>query len=152
MWGLGDARPVVLLVEDDADDALLAQIAFKQAGVSHRIIRVHDGEEALKYLSGQPPFTDRNINPLPALVLLDLKMPKINGLEVLHWMQTRPDLASLPVIVLTGSGLPSDRTTAKKLGVVGYEVKAVDFSGLMEIVRRIATRWLGPGASPAQAG
>jgi CheY-like chemotaxis protein len=133
---------VILLVEDDDNDALLARRALARAGVLHRIIHLIDGEEAVKYLSGEPPYQDRVANPIPALVLLDLKMPKITGLDVLTWLQTRPDLASLPVVVLTGSIQERDRTNAQKLGAVGYEVKPVDFSALLNIVQNIGTRWL----------
>jgi CheY-like chemotaxis protein len=135
---------VILLVEDDSNDALLCKRALARTGMPHRLMHVLDGEEAIKYLSGEAPYNDRQAYPAPALILLDLKMPKITGLDVLTWLQTRPDLAALPVVVLTGSIHERDRTDAKKLGAVGYEVKPVDFSALLGIIQNIGTRWLNP--------
>ena len=139
-----ETMPAILLVEDDPNDALIAQRAFKQAGVPHWIIRLPDGEEAIKYLSGKGQYSDRKANPLPVLVLLDLKMPKITGFDVLTWIRTRPELASIPVVILTGSGLERDRAEAQKLGAVGYEIKPVDFNALLNIIHSIGTRWLKP--------
>src|SRR2546423_7600514 len=114
----GTVLPVILLVEDEEDDAFLEQRALEKSGVPHRLIWVQDGEEAINYLSGEPPFDDRKSHPLPVLVFLDLKMPKVCGLEVLAWLKTRPDLASLRVVVLTGSILATDRAEAQRLGAV----------------------------------
>ena len=134
--------PVILLVEDDADDAFLAESALEKAGVPHQVIRLGDGEQAIKYLAGDPPFHDRKAHPLPWLVLLDLKMPGITGFEVLTWVKTRPDLASIPIVVLTGSILGKDRAEAHQLGAVGYEIKPMDFKSLVNIVQGIGLRWL----------
>jgi CheY-like chemotaxis protein len=139
-----ETQPVILLVEDDSNDALIAERAIKQSGIARWIIRLHDGEEAIKYLSGQAPYNDRKTSPLPVLVLLDLKMPRVSGFDVLAWIHNQPDLASIPVVVLTGSGLARDRSEAEKLGAVGYEVKPVDFNDLLDIVGNIGTRWLKP--------
>jgi CheY-like chemotaxis protein len=143
--------PVILLVEDDQDDAFLAERALTKTGVPSRVIHLHDGEEAIKYLNSEAPYDRRNAYPVPDIILLDLKMPKATGLDVLTWLQKRPDLASIPVIVLTGSILPGDRAEATKLGAVGYEVKPVDFSSLMSMVQSIGNRWLKPGNAPPPA-
>ena len=131
--------PPILLVEDDPDDAFLTRRALEKAGVLLRVTHVPDGDEAIKYLSGQPPYEDRNIHPMPALVLLDLKMPKMGGFDVLTWMQTQPELTGLSVVVLTGSIHPKDVANAKKLGAAGYQVKPVQFSALVDIIERVAS-------------
>jgi CheY-like chemotaxis protein len=132
-------HPKILLVEDDSDDAFLTKRALEKAGVSLGVIHLHDGEEAIKYLSGDAPYADRNKHPLPALVLLDLKMPKMDGFDVLAWIQNRAELASLPVVVLTGSVHPKDISAAKNLGAAGYQIKPVQFSALVEIIESIAS-------------
>jgi CheY-like chemotaxis protein len=139
-------RAIILLVEDDLNDALLAQKALLKAGTDREIVHVQDGEEAINYLSGKPPFSDRDKYPLPKLVLLDLKMPKLGGFDVLSWLQTREDLADMPVVILTGSIEPRDMESAKKLGAVGYEVKPIDFGKLVEIAQGLDARWLGASA------
>src|SRR5438034_2447213 len=142
-------QPVILMIEDDPNDAALAERAFKEATVPHWLIRLHDGEQAIKYLGRQPPYTDPDVNPLPVLILLDLKMPKITGLEVLAWLRTQPKLAAIPVVILTGSVLETDRADAQKLGAAAYEVKPLSFKALLEIIQGIGTRWLDrPVPSP----
>ena len=132
-----ESSQIILLVEDDHNDALLAQRALKDAGAAHRVIHLCDGEEAIKYLNGDPPFQDRQTHPSPSLVLLDLKMPKLTGFDVLAWLQDRPQLAAnIPVVVLTGSIHGDDMKRAKRLGAVGYEVKPVAFTELVEIARK----------------
>ena len=128
---------VILLVEDDPNDAFLAQVALGKAGITHRIIHVHDGEEAMNYLAGKPPCNDPEKSPIPVLMLLDLKMPKYSGFDVLAWLQSRPELANLPVVVLTGSVYPEDRQRAVQLGAIGYEVKPVNSSELAAIANNL---------------
>src|SRR5215470_5183655 len=93
----------ILFVDDDPNDMLLVERALKKAGLSYPLIHGRDGEEAIDYLSGKPPYSDRTKHPLPALILLDIKMPKINGFDVLNWMQCQPALAKIPVVILTAS-------------------------------------------------
>ena len=130
----------ILLVEDDPNDALISQKALRKAGVSNPIIHLHDGEEAMQYLSGEPPFDDRAKYPAPILILLDIKMPKFTGFDVLEWMQTRPGVADIPVVVLTGSIYADDRRRAQHLGAIGYEIKPVDHSELAAIASNIRLR------------
>jgi CheY-like chemotaxis protein len=120
----------------------MVQRALRQAGVAQRVIHLRDGEEAVNYLSGMPPYEDRDKYPIPSLVLLDIKMPRLSGLEVLSWLQTRPDLANIPVVVLTGSVRTEDRNEAQMRGAVGYHVKPVAFEDLVEMVRAMDARWL----------
>src|SRR4051812_16030564 len=104
-----EKEPVILLVEDDENDSFFVNRALKKAGVKHQLVQLPDGEEAILYLSGEGQYQDRTRHPLPILILLDLKMPKVSGLGVLSWLQTRPELARVPVVVLTGSILERDR-------------------------------------------
>src|SRR3954467_409184 len=91
--------PVILLVEDDVDDAFFVERALNKAGVQHQLVHLRDGAEAIRYLRGEGDYQDRKENPMPSLILLDLKMPTVSGLEVLSWLQKRPDLAKVPVVV-----------------------------------------------------
>ena len=131
-------EPAILLVEDDPNDALVATRALRQAGVTSPITHLRDGEEAINYLAGYAPFHDRSQHPLPSLILLDLKMPKFGGFDVLTWLQSRPELAEIPVIVLTGSIHPEDNKRAAQLGAIGYEVKPVDSTSLVEMANRLS--------------
>src|SRR5260221_1321895 len=96
-------RSTVLLAEDDPDDVLLTQIAFEKARLANPLQVVRDGEEAIAYLNGEGHFADRHRFPFPILLLLDLKMPKLNGFQVLEWLRQHPRLKRLPVAVMTSS-------------------------------------------------
>lgn len=132
----------ILLVDDDPNDMLLVQRAMKKAGLSYPLIHQHDGEDAINYLSGKPPYSDRAKHPLPTLILLDIKMPKVNGFEVLNWIQGQPTLANIPVVILTASVRQEDRNEAEKLGAVGFRTKPVDFGELVNIIRDVDSGWL----------
>src|SRR5436309_2288972 len=93
----------ILVVDDSNDDVFLLCRAFKRAGIEHALIHVSDGEEAVDYLSGHNHFSDRARYPLPSLMLLDVKMPRLNGFDVLHWLVTRNDLKKLRVIMFSSS-------------------------------------------------
>jgi Response regulator containing CheY-like receiver, AAA-type ATPase, and DNA-binding domains len=132
----------ILFIDDDSNDVLLVQRALNKAGLSYPLIHKRDGEEAIDYLSGKPPYSDRAKHPLPELILLDIKMPKINGFDVLGWLQRQPALAKIPVVILTASVRVEDRSEAEKLGAVGYRTKPVDFGELVNIIRDVDARWL----------
>ncbi len=138
----------ILLVEDDDNDAFTVRHALQKCGLPHHIAHARDGEEAINYLSGTTPFSDRAVHPLPSLVLLDLKMPRLSGFEVLSWLQTKPELRSIPVIVLTGSIRAQDVQDAKALGAVGYEIKPVDYNDLVSIFKSLDARWLSQDRKP----
>lgn len=142
------APVAILLVDDDPNDILLVQRAFKKAGLSYSLIHRRDGEEAIDYLSGKVPYSDRTKHPLPTLILLDIKMPKVNGFEVLSWLQREPALAKIPVVILTASVRQEDKTEAEKLGAVGYRAKPVDFADLVGIIRDVDSRWLSQLRKP----
>jgi CheY-like chemotaxis protein len=132
----------ILLVDDDLNDVLLVQRAMKKAGLSHPLIHKQDGEEAIDYLSGKPPYADRAKHPLPRLILLDIKMPKLSGFDVLNWIQRQPALPKIPVVILTASVRQEDRNEAQKLGAVAFRTKPIDFSELVNILREVEARWL----------
>ena len=133
----------ILLVEDDPNDALFAQRALRQAGVANPVVLLEDGEQAIQYLQGLPPYDDRGRCPLPGLILLDLKMPKYSGFEVLEWLQSRSEVAVIPVVILTGSLYAEDRNRAQRLGAKAYEIKPVDSTRLAAIAAN-----LQPNAPP----
>jgi CheY-like chemotaxis protein len=143
----------MLLVEDDPNDILLIQRAFGKASLVNPLKIVRDGQEALNYLAGTGEFADRGKHPIPSLILLDLKLPRKSGLEVLQWLREQPGLSHIPVIVLTSSKESSDINRAYELGANSYLVKPVGFEGLLEMVRSIGVYWMimnkGPEAPPA---
>ena len=96
-------RAPILVVDDSKDDVFLLCRAFKKAGLGSSLIHVRDGEEAVDYLTGENPFTDRSRYPLPRLMLLDIKMPKLDGFDVLRWLLTRKDLETIPVVMFSSS-------------------------------------------------
>lgn len=133
---------IVLLVEDDPNDVLLMQRAFRRAKVTNPVQVVGDGEDAVLYLSGQGPYRDRTRYPLPALILLDLKLPRKSGLEVLEWLRQQAGLKRLPVVVLTSSKESTDISRAYDLGVNSYLVKPVSFDTLLDMVETLNVYWL----------
>jgi CheY-like chemotaxis protein len=133
---------VILLAEDDPNDVLLIQRAFQRNHVANPVQVVRDGEEALAYLSGQAPFADRERHPLPVLMLMDLKMPRKSGPEVLEWVRQQPGLKRLPIIVLTSSNQSPDINRAYELGANSYLVKPAGFDSLLDLVKNLDMYWL----------
>lgn len=142
------ADNTILLVEDDPNDILLTQRAFYKANVKNPVQVLKDGEEALLYLSGKQMYADRDRYPLPILILLDLKLPRKSGFEVLTWLRQQPGLKLLPVVVLTSSGENSDIQQAYNLGANSYLVKPVGFDPLFEMIKQINLYWLGLNKKP----
>lgn len=138
----------VLLVEDSSTDILFIQRAFKQANVLNPIRIVRDGDEAISYLAGQDSYCDRNEYPLPALILLDLKLPRRSGLEVLEWLKQQPTIKRIPVIVLTSSREDADVDQAYDLGVSSYCVKPTNLTALKHLVEKINAYWLQTNEFP----
>ncbi len=132
----------ILLVEDSPDDALLIQRAFRKANLANPVQLVRDGEEAVAYLSGATPYEDRGRFPLPVFMLLDLKLPRRSGLEVLAWLRQEPAIRRLPVVVLTSSRESVDVNRAYDLGVNSYLTKPVGFEALIEMVKNVNLYWL----------
>src|SRR5689334_12184180 len=132
----------LLIVEDRPADVLLIRRAFMKAQIANPLQVVGDGVDAVAYLSGSGAFGDRQKHPLPALLLLDLKLPRKSGLEVLSWLRTQPDLRRLPVVVLTSSKETSDVNRAYELGANSYLVKPVTFESLLEMIKTLRLYWI----------
>jgi CheY-like chemotaxis protein len=138
----------ILLVEDSPDDALLIQRAFRKANLANPVQLVRDGEEAVAYLSGAAPYADRTRFPLPVFMLLDLKLPRRSGLEVLAWVRQESVVRRLPVVVLTSSRESVDVNRAYDLGVNSYLTKPVGFEALLEMVKNVNLYWLVLNENP----
>ncbi len=132
----------ILLVEDNPDDVELTRIAFAEAGSGYVIRVVTDGAQAVDYLLGQGEHAGRDVNDLPALVLLDLNLPKLNGREVLQVIRENPTTRALPVVVLTTSAEPMDVGSVYDLGANSYIQKPVEFERFVDVVRQIGLYWL----------
>ncbi|MEC4818579.1 MAG: response regulator [Scytonema sp. PMC 1069.18] len=132
----------ILLVEDEPTDVFLTQRAFHKAKISHPLQVVEDGDAAIDYLSGNGDYGNREQYPLPILILLDLKLPRCSGLEVLEWLKQQPHLKRLPVVVLTSSNITDDVNQAYDLGVNSYIVKPVGFNHLLTVISCINEYWL----------
>jgi CheY-like chemotaxis protein len=135
-------HPTILIVEDNPDDVLLLERAFRKANLVNPLRVVGDGQAAIDYLAGAPPYGDRAAYPMPALVLLDLKLPKRSGHEVLDWIRAQPGLRRLPVAMLTSSREAPDVNRAYDLGVNSYLAKPVDFDALLSMVRTLQLYWM----------
>jgi len=142
------APHVILFVEDREDDVKLITRAFEQAGVDIPVHIVRDGEEAMLYLAGEGKYAVRDEYPLPTVMLLDLKMPRVDGFEVLNCLKTQPSLSSLVVIVLTNSEDIRDVNRAYDLGANSFLVKPFDFADTKALGKLIHDYWLRTNAPP----
>lgn len=141
-----DAVAVFLLVEDNEDDVFIFRRAYKQAKLAHPLYVVTDGSEATDYLMGTGKYRDRSEFPMPDVVFLDLKLPLRSGLEVLEWIRSRPELAKLPVVVLTSSAESRDISRAQELGAHSYIVKPPKAETLLQIVQLLRSQRTGDEA------
>jgi CheY-like chemotaxis protein len=132
----------ILLVEDDENDVMLLQRAFRRAAIVNPLQVVRHGDDAVAYLEGTGEFADRRLHPLPVLMLLDLKLPRRTGLEVLQWVKERTGVKKIPIIVLTSSKNDDDVNRAYELGANSYVVKPVSFETLLELVKSLELYWL----------
>ena len=139
---------VIFLVEDDEDYVILIRNAFSKANIPNPLYVVSNGEEAISYLRGKAKYANRDEYPLPDLLLLDLKMPRVNGFEVLRWVRQQPGLSALRVIVLTSSDEIRDVNLAYQLGANSFLVKPFDFQDLAELSRIIQDFWLKASKTP----
>jgi two-component system, response regulator len=133
---------IILLVEDNPDDVDLTLRAFKQNNISNRVIVARDGVEALDYLMGTGMHTGRDTKDLPVVVLLDLKLPKVDGLEVLRQIRSNETTKLLPVVILTSSIEENDVINGYKLGANSYVRKPVDFSQFVDAIKLLGLYWL----------
>jgi CheY-like chemotaxis protein len=140
----------VLLAEDDLTDVALMSLAWGKSSVTVPLCVVRDGQEAMDYLAGREQYQDRQRYPFPSLVLLDLKMPRVNGFEVLDWLQQHARLRRVPVVVLSGSDDRGDLNRAYDLGANSYLVKPSAFEELHVLVDRVKAYWVELNHGPDQ--
>ena len=132
----------ILLVEDDTDDAEMTIHALRKNNLANKLTHLVDGEEALDFLFGRGKFTGRDINLTPRLILLDMKMPKIDGMEVLARVKSHEITKKIPVVILTSSKEDPDVSRCYKLGANGYIVKPVEFEGFTKAVTELGMYWM----------
>lgn len=132
----------ILLVEDDPDELMIIQRVLRQERVSNHLVSVSSGEEAVDYLLRRGPYANRTEFPLPCLILLDLKLRGMSGLELLRWVRSQPELRKLPVVILTHSGSPEDMLEAYEHGANSYLVKPVDLNALQALLKTVNGYWI----------
>jgi two-component system response regulator len=140
----------ILQVEDDPNDVFLLQHAMKRVGITNPVQIARDGQEAIDYLQGAGKFADRDKFPLPCLVLLDLKLPYVMGLDVLRWIRSQPSLA-LPVLILTASAEDTDISAAYALGANAFLTKPSEASKLEDMVQALKEFWLTHNMLPNES-
>jgi len=138
----------ILLVEDSTEDADLAIKALKRKNLGNKLIHLKDGVEALDFIYGTGTYEGRGTNFTPKVILLDLKMPKLNGLQVLERIKSDPQTQTIPVVILTSSAEDPDINTAYKLGANSYIVKPVEFDNFSQTVIDLGMYWLVSNRSP----
>ena len=143
MSNTGPSEHSVIVVEDDKNEVFLLQRAFREAGVNNPVLLFRDGQEVMDYLSRLGTDDGKQISDAPpALMLLDLKMPRKNGLEVIEWLRTQPVLKRLVVVMLSSSDNASDINRAYDLGCNSYLIKPMSLDGLVEMVKLLDSYWL----------
>lgn len=138
----------ILLVEDNPKDIFLVQRAFRKAEIITPLQVVRDGDAAVQYLSGEDPYNDRTLHPLPVFILLDLKLPRRSGAEVLLWIRQKSELRRLPVVVLTSSREYTDINRIYDLGANAYIVKPPNFDQLVDILKTLNLHWITYNEKP----
>ena len=133
---------IILLVEDNPSDVELTRRALHKSHISNQMIVAEDGQEALDYLFGGDPLTNTNKNELPALILLDLKLPKVDGLQVLRQIRANERTSRVPVVILTTSNEEQDITQSYDLGANSYIRKPVDFKQFVDVIQYLGLYWL----------
>lgn len=141
-------QPVVLIAEDSENDLLMLRRAFRQASITAPMQYVQDGEQAIAYLKGDGRFSRRDEFPLPDVLLLDLKMPRKNGFDVLEWVRTQPSLRHLRVVVLTTSEELRDVNRAYALGAASFLTKPVNFVEFKDTIQAMYNYWMALNRRP----
>ena len=139
---------IILLVEDNPDDEALAVRALERSGIHHELVIARDGVEALDYLLGTGAYANQGSRIPPSLVMLDLKLPKVDGLEVLGKIRATEPTRTIPVVVFTSSNEANDILQSYQLGANSYIRKPVDFAHFSEAVRQVGTYWLNLNLTP----
>ena len=132
----------ILFAEDSIDDAILTIRALEKSGFTHKLHHVKDGAEALDFLYCKGQYATRNFSEKPKLILVDLKMPKVSGMQVLEKVKSDPDLDSIPVVILTSSKEDPDVSKCYSLGANSYIVKPVDSSNFFSAIKEIGLYWM----------
>ena len=145
------ATDIILLVEDNYDDAELILRAFQRAGVENPVRLARDGEEAMAYLTGLGKYTDHVKNPLPAVILLDLNLPKFNGYQLMLWRRTRPEIKRIPVVVLSESHDPTSINRAYDAGASSYLVKPDSSADIGAVADLVQSYWIKLNEKPRLA-
>lgn len=145
------AQKTILLVEDSADDEALTLRALTRNNIGNDVVVTRDGEEALEWLFATGRYAGRDVHDLPALVLLDLKLPKVDGLEVLRRIRERAETRLIPVVILTSSREEHDRLEGYTSGANSYIRKPIDFAHFVEAVRQVGLYWLVLNEPPPDA-
>ncbi|WP_254158963.1 response regulator [Chryseosolibacter histidini] len=138
----------ILLVEDNPDDATLVMRALKKCNLGNNLIHLSDGEQALNFIFGKGPFSDRKVEDKPKVILLDLKMPKVDGLQVLKAIREDERTRAIPVVIMTSSGEEKDIVATYASGVNAYVVKPVGFDNFSKAVAELGMFWLLVNQSP----
>jgi CheY-like chemotaxis protein len=139
---MNNLPPAVLAAEDEESDRFLLQMAFQRAAVSYPLVLVNDGREAVEFLTAAAQQHAGDSGALPRLLLLDIKMPRMNGLEVLYWLAERPEFKDVPALILSSSSQDADMQMARQLGARDYLVKPFGLPALVRLVQDINARWL----------
>jgi CheY-like chemotaxis protein len=133
--------PIILLVEDYPHDALFVMRTFRHAGVPNQLQVVESAEAAMQYLSGSGPYADRTRHPLPGILIVDVRLPGLSGLDLLKWLQARPELALMPVVIMAGAEKQDDVRQALQLGAAAYLIKGQDMDVLVQMVLNARLDW-----------
>lgn len=139
---MNDDRVEILLVEDNPHDAEMTIRALKKSNLANRLIHAKDGAEALDFIFSRGAFSDRRMEDKPRVILLDIKMPKVDGIEVLRQIKSNDSTKTIPVVIMTSSKEEQDIITSYNLGVNSYVVKPVDFEGFAKAVSELGFYWL----------
>lgn len=139
---------IILLVEDNPDDEALTVMALNKSNIADEIAVVRDGEEALDYFTGQGKFSQRDTSVLPGVVLLDLKLPKVSGLELIRHIRADKKTRYLPIVVLSSSSEEQDIITSYELGANSYVRKPVNFGSFQNTARQLGMYWLDSNEVP----
>lgn len=142
----------ILVVDDNPDDVEMTLMAFRKSNIANEVVVVNDGQEAFDYLHGTGAWEGRNSLTMPYLILLDLNLPKVSGLQVLRRIRADAKTKLLPVVILTTSSEDSDLVSSYELGASSYVRKPVDFEQFVEAVRQLAHYWLSVNERPPVAG
>ena len=136
-----DSKYTILLVDDDENDVLLMRMAFEKSGLPNTIQWASDGAEAVAYLNGEGAYANRQLYPFPEVLIVDLKMPRMTGIELLTWIRDHPEYRVIPTIILTSSRLDADIQAAYNLGANTYMIKPASLENLAKMVKAVHEYW-----------